>query len=184
MSTNVILQPGVDKPKRKNNGMRFVQLALLVGIIAAIYFSFNGNVLSTTPGVPALIGEFSLSHVEVGDNALEEIRAMYGEDITYAKAYVVHYKGNSGGLTLRIGEKREVADAESAITNVVSGTEKGQKKDFSDVKRVNVGGTAVYSLKVKGMPYHLYQSGNRVMWVDIMEGDPNEVLADVIRNYK
>ncbi|MCL5958275.1 MAG: hypothetical protein M1358_02985 [Chloroflexi bacterium] len=183
MSTAVAPQ-AANKTKKRSGVMRYLQLLMFLGIIAAIYISFAGNVLSTSPGLPAEVGHFSLSHVETGDAALAEIRAIYGEDISYSMAFVAHYKGESGGLTIRAGEKREISDAEGAVNAIIGGMQKGEKKDYGDLKRIDVEGRTAYALKVKGMPYYLYQYGNRVMWVDIMEGDPNLVLAEVIRAYK
>lgn len=184
MSSSVIVQTTANKPKKKSGWMRYIQTVVLLGLIAGIYLSFSGNVLSTSPGLPAQIGHFTLSHVETGDEALAEIRELYGEDITYSMAFVAHYKGESGGLTVRAGEKREVGDAESAINAAVSSAQKGEKKDYRDLRRIDVEGRTAYALKVNDMAYYLYQSGNRVMWVEILEGDPNRVLADVIRAYK
>lgn len=184
MSSRAIAQTTMSKPKKKPGWMRHLQLFILIGIIGGIYLSFNGNVLSSSPGLPALIGDFSLSHVETSDKAIAEIRDIFGEDVSYSKAFIAHYKGNSGGVTVRVGEKREIVDAEAAINAIIASVQKGETKDYSDLKQTTVGGRAVYSLKVKGMPYYLYQSGNKVMWVEIMEGDPNQVLADVIRVFK
>ncbi len=172
-----------DKPKKKSTSMRYFQLVILVGIVAAIYLSFNGNVLSTSPELPAMIGSFTLSHVDTGDKAIGEIRGMFGEEISYSKAFIAHYDGTAGGLTIRAGEKRDVADAEGAIDAVVAGIQRGEKKGYTGLTRATVEGRTVYSLKVNGMLNNLYQSGNKVMWVEIMEGDPSRVLADVIRAF-
>lgn len=184
MSSSTIAQPTTSKPKKKTGWMRRLQVFILIGIVAGIYLSFNGNVLSSSPGLPALIGDFSLSHVETGDKAIAEIRDIFGEDVSYSKAFTAHYKGTSGGVTVRAGEKRETADAESAINAIVAGVQKGEKKDYADLTRTAVDGRTVYSLKVKGMLYNLYQSNNKVMWVEIMEGNPNQVLANVVRAFK
>ncbi|MCL5960211.1 MAG: hypothetical protein M1358_13025 [Chloroflexi bacterium] len=186
MSSGVVAQSTAAKAKKKTGWMRYFQTLMLIGIVAGIYLSFNGNVLSSSPGLPAQIGDFSLStsHVETGDKAIAEIRGLFGEDVSYSKAYTAHYKGNSGGVTVRAGEKRETTDAEEAINTIVAGVQKGDKQDYADLSKTSVDGRTVYSLKVKGMPYSLYQSGNKVMWVEVMEGNPSQVLADVVRAFK
>lgn len=182
MSGSIAIQAA--SKTRKRGAMRYLQIAVLLGIIAAIYVSFAGNVLSTSPGVPAEIGHFTLSHVATGDKALAEIRSIFGDDISYSMAFVAHYRGKSGGVTIRAGEKRDIADAEGVVNAIISGIRKGQKRDYADLERIDIEGLTAYALKVKGMPYYLYQYGNRVMWVEIMEGDPNQVLAEVTRAYR
>lgn len=182
MSSSVAVRAG-SKIKRRG-AMRYLQIAVLLGIIAAIYVSFAGNVLSTSPGVPAEIGHFTLSHVATGDKALAEVRSIFGDDISYSMAFVAHYRGESGGVTIRAGEKRDIADAEGVVDAVISGIQKGEKKDYGDLETISIEGLTAYALKVKGVPYYLYQYGNRVMWVEIMEGDPKQVLAEVTRAYR
>ena len=171
------------KPKKaKKRYMPFVQLSIVLAFIAVMYYSFSGNVLSKSTAVPMQIGQLVRYQFETENNAIPQIRQLYGTEMPIDSAYVAHFEGADTRVNVWVGEAN-AEDIMKLFGDLTKKIETGENTVYTDLKKQDVGGMTVYSVKKNNEPQYYYQSGKKFVWIDIQGNSANasQLLVDAMR---
>ncbi|MBI4317049.1 MAG: hypothetical protein HY675_01055 [Chloroflexi bacterium] len=169
---------------KKKGYMPYVQLAIVLGFLAVLYASFSGNVLSTGTAVPMQVGNLVRYQYETGKEAMVQIRQLHAKDIAMKSAYVSHYRDGSTVLTAWVADAENPGEAKALVDQMTAQIEKGQNKMFTDLKRQDVNGLAVYTVVSGSEPHYYYQMGSKIVWLGVEGPSPAQLLTDAIATFK
>lgn len=167
---------------RKKGRTRYFQWLMLLFLLGVIYYSFVGNVLSRSTEVPMKIGQLVRYQFETDQQAIPQLRRLYETNMPIYTAYVSHYKGENMNLNLWVGEGEE-GEVRKLFDGLTKRIETGEDKLYTDLKKIDVSGMAVYSVKRGDESHYFYQSGKKFVWINI-EGDAgksSQILVDAMR---
>lgn len=172
------------KPKKaKKLYMTFVQLLIVLAIVAAMYLSFNSNVLSKPTPVPMKIGQLVRYQFEAEKDAIPQIRHLYGTDIPITKAYVAHYESAGTVLNVWFAEAADEEDVRKLLGDVTARIEAGADATYTNLKKQDVAGLTIYSVAKGEEPQYYYQAGRKFVWLGFegKSGNASQILADAVQ---
>ncbi|MBI4188423.1 MAG: hypothetical protein HY529_04350 [Chloroflexi bacterium] len=181
----------VTKKKKRGSGT-LLQLLAVIGVLAAIWFSFGQNVLAPRQQTlaPQRLGTMDLVSTIKGSAALSEVKNLHGTDVGLVDAYIAEYAHSSpyhgtGKVTVWIGIARS-ADAAASLTGIMfEGIQKGGSS-FTNLQRQSIAGQEVFSVDGPGGSHFFYnsqKSKERVIWATIDGGDTMSLLDQVLQNF-
>ncbi len=179
--------------KGKNRrGLVLLQLFIVVGFLAAVWFSFGQNVLAPQRqmGMPEQLGDLQLVGSVEGSEALAQIRKLHGTDVELASAYIAEYAHSSPyhgkvKVTVWVG-RAESRDAAAGLTRrMMEGLEKGGS-GFSNLQRLTIADHEVFQVDGAGGEHFFYTSREqreRVVWLTIEAADALPILEQVVKAF-
>ena len=172
---------------KKRRGLVLLQLFIVAGVLAAVWFSFGQNVLPPRKqlNVPERLGTLELIGTIEGSEAMTRISRLHGTDIKLASAYIVEYVHGRERGTVWVG-KAESRDAAAELTKrMIEGIEKGGS-GFGNLQRLTITGYEVFRVDGPGGEYFFYNSREqreRVVWLTIEAADALPILEQALKNF-
>ncbi len=173
--------------KKKRRGLLLFQLFVVVGFLAAVWFSFGQNVLA--PGkqldVPERLGTLQLIGTIGGSEAMARIGRLHGTDIELVSAYIVEYVHGTERGTVWVGRAESRDAAAELIRRMIEGIEKGGS-GFSNLQRLTVAGHEVFRVDGPGGEHFFYSSREqreRVVWLTIEAADALPILEQAVKTF-
>jgi hypothetical protein len=172
---------------KKRRGLFLFQLFIVVGFLAAVWFSFGQNVLTPQKqmSVPERLQTLELVNTIEGGEALSGISRLHGTDIKLETAYIAEYAVGTERATVWVG-RAESRDAAADLTmRMIEGIEKGGS-GFSNLQRLTVAGHEVFQVDGPGGEHFFYVSreqGERIVWLTVETADALPILEQTVKNF-
>lgn len=167
-------------------------IALLVGIsvigmVLALWGSYDGdtkdkatNLESESYIIKDQLGEFKLTEKITGEDALEQINHLHGQNIDIDGAYILHYEGKDGFAIVWISKSTVKEDAERMFHEM--NDLMGGSQMYQGHTEIDVNGKKIQYVYGMNMDNYYYFIENRVIWIAIT-GDKDEFLKEAIRSF-
>ncbi len=176
--------------RKKRRSLVLFQLIIIVGFLAAVWFSFGQNVLAPRKqlDVPELLGNLELIGTVRGAEAMTQINRLHGLDIDLADAFVATYThsspyhGNSQA-TIWVGRAENTEAASRLTQRMVDSINEGGSA-FNNLQRLTVADLEVFQVDGSGGRHFFYNSGKQreaVVWLTIEADDPLPILKETVK---
>jgi hypothetical protein len=176
------------KPRtKKRRGLVLLQLLLVAGLLALVWFSFGQNVLGSREqlDVPERLGTLELTGTLGGSEAMAQIERLHGNNIEVMSAYIVEYAYGNERVIVWVG-RAESSDAAAALTSkMIGGIGKGGSI-FSNLQRLTIASQEVFQVDGPGGEHFFYNSGERdkqVVWLTVEAADALSILEQVVNTF-
>ncbi len=172
---------------KKRRGLVLLQLFIVVGFLAAVWFSFGQNVLTPRKqlNVPERLGTLELIGTIEGSGAMTRISRLHGTDIKLASAYIMEYDHGTERGTVWVG-KAESRDAATELTKrMIESIEKGGS-GFGNLRRLTIAGHEVFRVDGPSGEHFFYNSREQresVVWLIIEAADALPILEQALKNF-
>jgi hypothetical protein len=178
---------GVIPKTKKRRGLVLFQLLVVVGFLAAVWFSFGHNVLAPQRQMdaPERLGTLELVGSIAGAEAMAQLSKLHGTDIELVSAYIAQYARGDERGTVWVGSA-ESGDAAAELTRrMVQGIERGGT-GFTNLQRLTIAGHEVFRVDGPGGDHFFYHSGKRrerVVWLTVEAADALPILEQVVKTF-
>ncbi len=172
---------------KKRRGLLLFQLFIVVGFLAAVWFSFGQNVLAPQKqlGVPERLGTLELIGSVEGSEALAQVNLLHDTDIELVSAYIAEYaRGNERG-TVWVGKAESKEDAAELNDMMIRAIGKGSS-GFSNLQRISIANHEVFQIDGPGGQHFFFISrntGKDVVWLIVTASDILPILEQVVKNF-
>ncbi len=172
---------------KKRRGLFLFQLFIVVGLLAAVWFSFGQNVLVPQKqlGVPEQLGTLELVGSVEGSAAMAQVSRLHGTDIELVSAYVAEYVHGNERVTVWVGTT-ESRDAAAGLTRrMIEGIEKGGS-GFNNLQRLTIAGHDFFQVEGPGGKHFFYNSRElreEVVWLTVEAADALPILKEALETF-
>ncbi len=172
---------------KKRRGLILLQLFIVVGFLALVWFSFGQNVLVPREqlNVPERLGDLQLVGSIKGAEALAQTSRLHGTDIELASAYIVEYVRGTERVTIWVGRAESSNAGASLIKRMLQAIEKGGS-GFTNLQRLTIAGHEVFRVDGPGGEHFFYNSREqreRVVWLTVEAADALPILERALKNF-
>ena len=175
-------------PKAKKQRVSgLLQLLIIVGFLALIWFSFGQNVLPQQKpmNVPEQLGTLELVSSFEGLEALAQINELHGTDISLLNAYTAVYAHSNKKVTVWVG-RSESSDAAARLTRIMADGIARGNPEFGNLQQLTIADHDIYQVEGAGGKHYFYQSevdGDTVVWLSIEADDTVPILEQTIKYF-
>lgn len=174
--------------RKKRRRLFLLQLFIVIGLVALIWFSFGQNVLAPQKqvGVPERLGGMELVGSIEGPEALAQIDRLHGTDINLVAASVATY-ADSGNerVTVWVGSV-ETSDGAAELTMIMAKGIAEGNPEFGNLLRLTVSDHEVFQVEGPGSKHFFYQSQKsreRVVWLAIEAANTMPILEQAVETF-
>ncbi len=173
--------------KKKRSGLVLVQLLIVAGLLAVVWFSFGQNVLAPQEqmDVPQRLGTLELISSTQGSAALAQVNRLHGTDIELVSAYIAEYARGNERVTVWVG-RAENSSAGAELTEIMLQAIENGGSPFSNLKRLYVADHEVFRVDGPGGEHFFYnsiESGEEVVWLTVEETDGLLILEEALKTF-
>lgn len=170
--------------KKKRRGLLLFQVFVVIGFLAAMWFSFGQTVLAPqNSAVPERLQTMVLVSTIEGDEALGSVSRLHGTEITLKSAYVAEYAGDTGKATAWVSQAVNEAAAVELLDMMVRGIARGGA-GFSNMQPKTIANQEVYQVDGPGGAHIFYIPGDRrekVIWLTVNAADVLPILEAAVK---
>ena len=176
----------------KRRRLLLIQLFIVAGFLALLWFSFGQNVLAPRQqaGLPEQLGALVLVSNTGGSEALAQVDKLHGTDIKLTNAYVVVYAFSSPyqgseRATVWVG-RAETSDDAAELTNRMAERIAAGNSAFSNLQRLSTADQEVFQVEGPGGKhffYHSLKAGENIIWLTIEADDAMPILEQAIKAF-
>ncbi len=177
----------VTSKRKKRNGLVLLQLFIVAGFLALVWFSFGQNVLAPQKQLdaPERLGNLQLIGTIEGPEAMAQIGRLHGTDIELVSAYIVEYVYGAERGTVWIGITENSNAAAELTSKMVDAIGKGGS-GFSNLQRLTIAGHEVFRVDGPGGEHFFYKSkktAKQVVWLTLEAADVLPILEQALKNF-
>lgn len=175
---------------KKRRGLVLVQLFIVIGFLAMLWFSFGQNVLAPVKqgGVPENLGDLKLASQIKGTEALAQINKLHGTEILLVDAFIARYApvyASSAHVTIWVGKAKDSDTAAELLRRMTTGIANGNPS-FSNLKKLSLAGQEVFQVEGPGGQHFFYRSQKTeeaVVWLTVETHDAMSILEQTLRTF-
>ncbi|MDA8443301.1 MAG: hypothetical protein M0Z55_13155 [Peptococcaceae bacterium] len=132
---------------------------------------------------PQQLAGMNKSYAMSGDDAMNSLATLHGTDVQLVSADIVDYaNGNSTKMIIWYSVTPDQANAAQLLKEIIA--KLAQSTGYTDRKTVVIGGIPMhYDSSSDGYLHYLWQSGNRVIWLDVKAANPKNIVEQVAPLY-
>ncbi len=177
--------------KKKRRGPLIVQLLIVVGLLAVVWFSFGQNVLAprTQSGGPKQLGDLQLVSSIEGSEALAQVNRLHGIDIEMVNGYIAEYARGNERVTVWVGSAESSDTARELLTRMVDGIAEGNPS-FSNLTRLSIAqgyhSHEVFQVDGAGGKHFFYisrKNDTQVIWLTVEATDALGILEQALDTF-
>lgn len=173
--------------KRRSRSLLLIQLVIVAGFLAVLWFSFGQTVLAPAKQrvLPERLGHLEFVSMVQGQQAIERVARLHGMDIALVNAYIGQYGHQGEEATLWVGQAGSARDGEELLKRMIAGISKGGSP-FHNLKQINIDGQEVYQVEGPGGQHLFYnsaQSGEKVVWLSVTGTDAASLIKQTVKMF-
>ncbi len=170
--------------KKKRRGLLLFQIFIVIGFLAALWFSFGQNVLAPqNSAVPERLQGLELVRVIEGEEALGSVNRLHGTEISLVSAYVADYAHGTEQVTVWEGRAVNEETAAELLDMMIRGIARGGA-GFNNLQGMTVGDQEIFQVDGPGGAHFFYiPRGERenVIWLTVNAADVSPILETAIK---
>ena len=158
-----------------------IGVALLTGtVLFYLHFSQPAPV-NLTDNTPQMLADLPLVHIITGQEAIDSIHQLYGEDFPLDDGIVAIY-GNQN-VILWVSDAGSVANASDLIVRMKARITEGDSP-FVESGNIELNGVVVYVVEGMGQKQYYWQAGKLVLWLAADNSIAQKAIAECVAFYK
>ena len=179
--------------KKKRNRFGLIQLFIVIGLLAAVWFSFGQNVLPKKySGVPEKLGDMKVGSVIEGSAAMAQVNQLHGTDIELVSVSIAEYSHdfnpyhkNDEQVTVWVGKTKSDELALELTGRMFEGIRDGGSSGFRNPQKLSVDGYEIFQIDGPGGTHFFYPAADppRVVWLTIQSKDAFTLLQEALNNF-
>jgi hypothetical protein len=170
--------------KKKRRGLLLFQIFIVIGFLAAMWFSFGQNVLAPqNSAVPERWQKLELVSTIEGEEALASVNRLHGTEISLVSVYVADYARGTEGATAWVGQAVNKETAAELLEIMVRGIARGGA-GFTNLQGITINGQEAFQVDGPGGAHFFYiprEQPDRVVWLTVNAADVLPILETAIK---